>query len=194
MRFYDVHSGSIFLDGVDIRKFQIKWLRLQISWIGPEPILFNGTVHENIAYGKEGATEDEIIAAAKAANAHIFISSLQNGYETKVGEGSVQLSQDQKQRISIARAKLKNPTILLLDEPTRALKSELVVQEALYKLRVGRTTIVVAHRPISLRGADIIAAIANGAVAENGQHEDLMKIHNGVYASWVAQHENSRKH
>ncbi|KAL5071623.1 hypothetical protein RYX36_022510, partial [Vicia faba] len=135
-RFYDPDSGHVYLDGVDITKFRLSWLRQQMGLVGQEPILFNESILANIAYGKEGgATEDEIIAAANAANAHSFISSLPNGYETSVGERGTQLSGGQKQHIAIARAMLKNPKILLLDEATSALdaESERIVQEALDK-------------------------------------------------------------
>lgn len=162
--------------------------------VGQEPILFNESIRANIAYGKEGdATEDEIIIAAKAANAHSFISSLPNGYDTSVGERGTQLSGGQKQRIAIARAMLKNPKILLLDEATSALdaESERIVQEALDKVSVNRTTVVVAHRLTTIREADTIAVIKNGMVAEKGRHDVLMKITDGVYASLVALHSSA---
>ncbi|KAI5447584.1 ABC transporter B member 9, variant 2 [Lathyrus oleraceus] len=193
-RFYDPDSGHVYLDGVDIKKFRLSWLRQQMGLVGQEPILFNESIRANIAYGKEGgSTEDEIIAAAKAANAHSFISSLPNGYETSVGERGTQLSGGQKQRIAIARAMLKNPKILLLDEATSALdaESERVVQEALDKVSVNRTTVVVAHRLTTIRGADTIAVIKNGVVAEKGRHDVLMKIKDGVYASLVALHSSA---
>ncbi|KAL5052416.1 hypothetical protein RYX36_033098, partial [Vicia faba] len=178
-RFYDPDSGHVYLDGVDITKFRLSWSRQQMGLVGQEPILFNERIRANIAYGKEGgATEDEIIAAANAADAHSFISSLPNGYETSVGERGTQLSGGQKQRIAIARAMLKNPKILLLDEATSALdaESERIVQEALDKVSVNRTTVVVAHRLTTIRGADTIAVIKNGVVAEKGRHDVLMKI------------------
>jgi ATP-binding cassette subfamily B (MDR/TAP) protein 1 len=162
--------------------------------VGQEPILFNESIRANIAYGKEGdATEDEIIAAANAANAHSFISSLPNGYDTSVGERGTQLSGGQKQRIAIARAMLKNPKILLLDEATSALdaESERIVQEALDRVSVNRTTVVVAHRLTTIRGADTIAVIKNGVVAEKGRHDVLMNINDGVYASLVALHSSA---
>ncbi|XP_058748881.1 ABC transporter B family member 9-like [Vicia villosa] len=193
-RFYDPDSGRVYLDGVNIKEFRLSWLRQQMGLVGQEPILFNESIRANIAYGKEGgATEDEIIAAAKAANAHSFISSLPNGYETSVGERGTQLSGGQKQRIAIARAMLKNPKILLLDEATSALdaESERIVQEALDKVSVNRTTVVVAHRLTTIRGADTIAVIKNGVVAEKGRHDVLMKITDGVYASLVALHSSA---
>lgn len=156
-----------------------------------EPIFFNESICANIAYAKEGgATEEEIIAAAQAANAHKFISSLPHGYDTSVGERGTQLSGGQKQRIAIARAILKDPRILLLDEATSALdaESEGVVQEALDRVSVNRTTVVIAHRLTTIKGADIIAVVKNGAIAEKGGHDALMKIDGGVYASLVALH------
>ena len=193
-RFYDPNSGRILLDGVDIKTFRLSWLRQQMGLVGQEPILFNESIRSNIAYGKEGgATEDEIISAAKAANAHSFIISLPDGYDTSVGERGTQLSGGQKQRIAIARAMLKNPKILLLDEATSALdaESERIVQEALDRVSVNRTTVVVAHRLTTIRGADTIAVIKNGAVAEKGRHDELMRITDGVYASLVALHSSA---
>ncbi|CAL0334689.1 unnamed protein product [Lupinus luteus] len=190
-RFYNPDSGQVLIDGVDIKKFRLSWLRQQMGLVGQEPILFNESIRSNIAYGKEGgATEEEIIAAAQAANAHKFISSLPNGYETSVGERGTQLSGGQKQRIAIARAMLKDPKILLLDEATSALdaESERVVQEAIDKVSENRTTVVVAHRLGTIKGADIIAVVKNGVIAEKGKHEVLVKINGGVYASLVALH------
>ncbi|XP_027338176.1 ABC transporter B family member 9-like [Abrus precatorius] len=193
-RFYNPDSGRALLDGMDIKEFRLNWLRQQMGLVGQEPILFNESIRANIAYSKEGgATENEIIEAAKAANAHEFISSLPNGYDTNVGERGTQLSGGQKQRIAIARAMLKDPKILLLDEATSALdaESERIVQEALDRVSVSRTTVVVAHRLTTIRGADMIAVIKNGEVAEKGRHDDLMKITDGVYASLVALHMSS---
>lgn len=192
-RFYNPESGRILLDGMEIQKLKLSWLRQQMGLVGQEPVLFNETIRANIAYGKEGATEDEIIAATKAANAHNFIHSLPQGYETSVGERGVQLSGGQKQRIAIARAILKDPKILLLDEATSALdaESERVVQEALDRVMVERTTVVVAHRLTTIKGADIIAVVKNGVIAEKGSHEELMSITDGPYASLVALHTTS---
>ncbi|XP_038883131.1 ABC transporter B family member 9-like [Benincasa hispida] len=191
-RFYDPDSGRTLLDGVEIHKLKLSWLRQQMGLVSQEPILFNETIRANIAYGKPeaAASEEEIIGAAKAANAHNFISSLPGGYETSVGERGVQLSGGQKQRIAIARAILKDPKILLLDEATSALdaESERVVQDALDSVMVNRTTVVVAHRLATIRGADIIAVVKNGVIAEKGSHEELMKISDGAYASLVALH------
>ncbi|OAY25055.1 ABC transporter B family member 9 isoform X2 [Manihot esculenta] len=193
-RFYDPDSGRVFIDNVEIKQFKLSWLRQQMGLVGQEPILFNETIRANIAYGKQGdTTEEEIIAATKAANAHNFISSLPQGYETSVGERGTQLSGGQKQRIAIARAIVKNPKILLLDEATSALdaESERVVQDALDKVMVSRTTVVVAHRLTTIKGADIIAVVKNGVIAEKGKHEALMHIANGAYASLVALHMSS---
>lgn len=193
-RFYNPDSGRILLDGVELRKFKLSWLRQQMGLVSQEPILFNETIRANIAYGKlGGATEDEIIEATKAANAHNFISALPHGYETSVGERGLQLSGGQKQRIAIARAILKDPKILLLDEATSALdaESERVVQDALDRVMVERSTVVVAHRLTTIKGADIIAVVKNGVIAEKGRHEVLMKINDGVYASLVSLHMNS---
>ncbi|KAF8018912.1 hypothetical protein BT93_H3721 [Corymbia citriodora subsp. variegata] len=195
-RFYDPDSGRVFLDHVPLQKFKISWLRQQLGLVGQEPILFNETIRDNIAYGKQGgATEDEIIAAAKASNAHNFVSSLPQGYDTSVGERGVQLSGGQKQRIAIARAILKNPKILLLDEATSALdaESERIVQEALDRVMVNRTTVVVAHRLTTIKNADVIAVVKNGAIAEQGRHDTLMKITDGAYKSLVALHASASK-
>lgn len=188
-RFYVPDAGFILLDGVDIKKLNIRWLRQQIGLVSQEPVLFNGTIRSNIAYGKQGPVpEEEIIAAAEATRAHHFISSLPQGYDTNVGERGVQLSGGQKQRIAIARAILKDPKVLLLDEATSALdaESERVVQDALDRAMVGRTTVVIAHRLSAVRGANAIAVVNNGAVAEQGRHEQLMRIEDGLYASLVA--------
>nr|XP_033512748.1 ABC transporter B family member 9-like [Nicotiana tomentosiformis] len=188
-RFYDPEQGNIYLDGVEIRKFNLRWLRQQMGLVGQEPILFNETISSNIAYGREGeVSEEEIISVAKSSNAHNFISSLPNGYNTTVGERRVQLSGGQKQRIAIARAILKDPKILLLDEATSALdtKSERIVQETLDRVIVNRTTVVVAHRLMTVKNADVIALVKNGVVAEKGTHDMLMNNPQGVYASLVA--------
>ncbi|XP_057465279.1 ABC transporter B family member 9-like [Actinidia eriantha] len=187
-RFYDPDSGHIFLDGEEIQNLKLSWLRQQMGLVSQEPILFNETIRTNIAYGKQGdATEEEIIAAARAANAHKFISALPQGYDTNVGERGVQLSGGQKQRIAIARAIVKDPKILLLDEATSALdaESERVVQDALDRVMVNRTTVVVAHRLTTIKSVDIIAVVKNGVIVEKGTHDVLMKIADGAYASLV---------
>jgi ATP-binding cassette subfamily B (MDR/TAP) protein 1 len=161
-RFYDPSKGQVLLDGINIKDLQLKWMRSQIGLVSQEPALFATTIKENILFGKEGASMEEVIGAAKASNAHNFISTLPMGYDTQVGEKGVQMSGGQKQRIAIARAILKNPPILLLDEATSALdaESEKVVQEALEAASVGRTTVVVAHRLSTIRTADIIAVVS----------------------------------
>jgi ATP-binding cassette subfamily B (MDR/TAP) protein 1 len=155
--------------------------------VSQEPSLFACTIYENIQYGRDGATESEVIEAAKAANAHTFISGLPNGYQTQVGERGVQLSGGQKQRVAIARAVLKDPSILLLDEATSALdsQSEKVVQEALDRLMYGRTTVVIAHRLSTIRNVSTIAVIKEGQVVEQGSHRTLMAKSEGVYAQLV---------
>ncbi|KAK9105034.1 hypothetical protein Scep_021878 [Stephania cephalantha] len=185
-RFYDPNQGQILLDNVDIKTLQLKWLRDQIGLVNQEPALFATTILENILYGKPDATMAEVEAATTAANAHCFITLLPNGYKTQVGERGVQLSGGQKQRIAIARAMLKDPKILLLDEATSALDagSESIVQEALDRLMVGRTTIVVAHRLSTIRNVDTIAVIQQGKVVETGSHEELI-AKSGAYASLI---------
>ncbi|CAK7348532.1 unnamed protein product [Dovyalis caffra] len=188
-RFYDPDSGHITLDGVDIQSLQLKWLRWQMGLVSQEPVLFNDTIRANIAYGKQGnATEMEIFAASELANAHTFISSLQQGYDTTVGERGIQLSGGQKQRVAIARAIVKSPKILLLDEATSALdaESERVVQDALDRVMVNRTTVIVAHRLSTIKNADVIAVVKNGAIVEKGKHDSLINIRDGFYASLVA--------
>ncbi|XP_066321359.1 putative multidrug resistance protein isoform X1 [Miscanthus floridulus] len=184
-RFYDPAAGEVTLDGVDIRRLRLKWLRAQMGLVSQEPALFATSIRENILFGKEDATEEEVVAAAKAANAHNFISQLPQGYDTQVGERGVQMSGGQKQRIAIARAILKSPKILLLDEATSALdtESERVVQEALDLASVGRTTIVIAHRLSTIRNADMIAVMQYGEVKELGSHDDLIANENGLYTS-----------
>ncbi|KAL3517346.1 hypothetical protein ACH5RR_019935 [Cinchona calisaya] len=193
-RFYNPDSGRITLDGIEIQKFQVKWLRRQMGLVSQEPVLFNDTIRANIAYGKEGnATEAEIIEAAELANAHKFISGLQQGYDTVVGERGVQLSGGQKQRVAIARAIVKGPKVLLLDEATSALdaESERIVQDALDRVMVNRTTVVVAHRLSTIKGADVIAVVKNGVIVEKGKHDTLVNIKDGFYASLVALHMNA---
>ncbi|CAN6184163.1 unnamed protein product [Urochloa humidicola] len=186
-RFYDPSAGEVALDGVDIRRLRLKWLRAQMGLVSQEPALFATSIWENIKFGKEDATEEEVMAAAKAANAHSFISQLPRGYDTQVGERGIQMSGGQKQRIAIARAILKSPKILLLDEATSALdtSSERAVQEALELASVGRTTIVVAHRLSTIHNADMIVVIQSGEVKELGSHHELTANENGQYSSLV---------
>ncbi|XP_073002722.1 putative multidrug resistance protein [Typha latifolia] len=186
-RFYDPLGGEILLDGVDIKRLKLKWLRSQMGLVSQEPALFATSIKENILFGKEDATVEEVVAASKASNAHNFISQLPQGYDTQVGERGVQMSGGQKQRIAIARAILKSPKILLLDEATSALdtESERVVQEALDLASVGRTTIVIAHRLSTIRNADLIAVMQAGEVKELGSHDELIAYEDGLYSSLV---------
>ncbi|KAK9282140.1 hypothetical protein L1049_005052 [Liquidambar formosana] len=187
-RFYDPNQGRVLMGGVDLREINVKWLRRQTALVGQEPALFAGSIRENIAFGNPDASWTEIEEAAKEAYIHKFISGLPQGYETQVGQSGVQLSGGQKQRIAIARAILKNSKILLLDEASSALdlESEKHVQEALRLVSKRATTIVVAHRLSTIREADMIAVVKDGAVAEYGSHDTLMASHlNGVYASLV---------
>jgi len=183
-RFYEVNEGSITIDGIDIRDISLSSLRQNIGVVQQDVYLFSGTVRDNILYGNPDATEEEIIEAAKLANAHDFIMELENGYDTYVGERGVKLSGGQKQRISIARAFLKNPPILILDEATSALdnESERLVQESLNKLAKGRTTLIIAHRLSTIRNADKIIVLTQNGIEEQGTHEELIKK-GGVYAT-----------
>lgn len=172
-----------FFAGIDIKKLNLKSLRKHIALVQQEPALFATSIYENILYGKDGASEGEVIEAAKLANAHSFISALPEGYSTKVGERGVQLSGGQKQRVAIARAVLKNPEILLLDEATSALdvESERVVQQALQRLMRKRTTIIVAHRLSTIKNADQISIIESGKIIEQGTHSSLVENEDGAY-------------
>ncbi|CBI19899.3 unnamed protein product, partial [Vitis vinifera] len=186
-RFYEPTSGKILLDGHDIKNLRLKWLRAQMGLVSQEPALFATTIAGNILYGKEDADMDQVIEAAKAANAHSFVQGLPDGYQTQVGEGGTQLSGGQKQRIAIARAVLRNPKILLLDEATSALdaESELIVQKALDKIMLNRTTIVVAHRLSTIRDVNKIIVLKNGQVVESGTHLELIS-QGGEYATLVS--------
>lgn len=186
-RFYEPTSGQILIDGNDIRELDLKWLRQQIGLVNQEPALFATSIRENILYGKDNATLDEITRAAKLSEAISFINNLPDRFETQVGERGIQLSGGQKQRIAISRAIVKNPSILLLDEATSALdiESEKSVQEALDRVMVGRTTVVVAHRLSTIRNADVIAVVQEGKIVEIGSHEELISNSSGAYASLV---------
>lgn len=183
-RFYDIDEGKITIDDINIRDMRIYDLRKNIGIVAQDVFIFGGTVKENIAYGDFDATDEQIIAAAKLANIHDFITSLDKGYDTYVGERGVKLSGGQKQRISIARAFLKNPPILILDEATSALDNvtEMQIQTALEKLSEGRTTLVVAHRLSTVKNADEIIVLSSDGIAERGTHAELM-AKNGVYAT-----------
>ncbi|CAI0559838.1 unnamed protein product [Linum tenue] len=195
LRFYDPISGTILIDGSDIRTLNLKSLRQRIGLVQQEPALFSTTIYDNIRYGTPGASEVEVITAAKASNAHEFITSMPQGYMTHVGEKGIQLSGGQKQRVAIARAILKDPAILLLDEATSALDtaSEKLVQEALDKLMEGRTTILVAHRLSTVRDANAIAVIKDGKVGEIGSHERLMRTEGSVYRQLVSLQQEEEK-
>jgi len=182
-RFYDPTGGRIRIDGKDITDFTIDGLRSQIGFVLQDTVLFYGSVRDNIAYGRPEATDEEIIEAAKLANAHEFIARMPHGYDTLVGERGITLSGGQRQRIGIARAVVRNSPILVLDEPTAALdpEAEKIVMEALEKLMEGRTVITIAHRLSTICDADKIIVLKGGYVAEQGTHDELMD-QEGMYA------------
>jgi ATP-binding cassette, subfamily B, bacterial len=176
-RFYDVEEGSITIDGIDVREMTKHSLRSQIGIVQQDVFLFTGTLKENIAYGMLGATDEQIIEAAKKAHLESFIASLPDGYETQIGERGLKLSGGQKQRIAIARMFLKNPPILILDEATSALdtETEMIIQQALTDLSKDRTTLVIAHRLATIRNADRIVVVTEDGIAEQGKHDELIK-------------------
>ena len=182
-RFYDVSAGSITIDNCDIRDFKLNCLRRHIATVPQEPILFSGTIYENIVFGNSAATEKDVQVAAISANAHDFICKLPNGYQTEIGEGGMKLSGGQRQRIALARAFLKNAPILILDEATSSLdsKAENLIQQALKRLMQGRTTIIIAHRLSTIQSADKIVVFDNGEIVETGNHQELLQKPYGLY-------------
>jgi subfamily B ATP-binding cassette protein MsbA len=186
-RFYDISSGSIHIDGIDLRNMQIASLRKQISIVSQEPILFNDSVKNNIAFGMDGATDEKIENACKIANAHSFITKLENGYDTMIGDRGMTLSGGERQRLTIARAVLRNSPILILDEATSSLdsESEKLVQDALTNLMKDRTSIVIAHRLSTIQHADEILVMQQGEIVERGTHNNLIDK-NGVYSKLVS--------
>ncbi|XP_066256417.1 ATP-dependent translocase ABCB1-like [Euwallacea similis] len=194
-RFYDPIEGQVFFDDHDVKDLDLTWYRQAIGVVSQEPVLFGTTIYENIKYGNKEAKEEDIIQAAKMANAHVFIKRLPSGYHTLVGERGAQLSGGQKQRIAIARALVRNPAILLLDEATSALdtNSEAKVQAALDKASQNRTTIIVAHRLTTIRGANKIVVIADGKVIEEGTHDELMKLEKEYYTLVTTQVQGSEE-
>jgi ATP-binding cassette subfamily B protein len=190
LRFYDVTGGHIRLDGRDLRDLQLSDLRQAIGFVSQDVFLFHGTVRENIAYGTFTAPMDDIIAAAKLAEAHPFILDLPQGYDTIVGERGQKLSGGQRQRISIARAILKDPPVLVLDEATSSVdnETEAAIQRSLERIAIGRTTIVIAHRLSTVRNADVIFVLEDGMLKEHGRHEELAALDGGIYAGlWQVQ-------
>ncbi|MEN8929357.1 MAG: ABC transporter transmembrane domain-containing protein [Flavobacteriales bacterium] len=183
LQFYQPTSGSILFDGTNASEYSLSELRNEMAIVPQEVILFGGTIKENIAYGDLNATENEIVEAAKGANAHDFIMDFPEGYDTYVGDRGIQLSGGQKQRVAIARAILKNPSILILDEATSSLdsESELLVQEALDRLMKGRTSFVIAHRLSTIKNCDKILVLESGNIVESGTHDELVKLEDGVY-------------
>ena len=194
-RFYNVNSGSITLDGVDIRDFKLQSLRKNIGIVSQSVFLFDGTIRDNIAYGNLDASEEEIIDAAKKANIHDYIMTLENGYSTHVGERGVKLSGGQRQRVAIARVFLKNPKLLILDEATSALDNatEMMIQESLEELSRGRTVIVVAHRLSTIKNADLIVVIGKEGIMEKGTHEELIKLEGEYHKLYSYQFKDSVK-
>ena len=194
-RFYDVLQGSITIDGYNIQDITIDSLRDQMSIVLQDPLIFSGTIRDNIAYGKPNATDEEIIEAAKLANAHDFIVEFADGYQTEVQERGSRLSVGQRQLVSFARAILADPRIIILDEATSSIdtKTEKLIQDAIQKVLIGRTSFVIAHRLSTIRNADLIMVIEDGLIAEAGTHESLM-LEQGVYYNLnIAQYRSLQK-
>ena len=185
-RFYDPSAGEILIDGISLRDYTQERVRAHMSVVAQDTVLFNDTIENNIGMGKRGATHEEVVEAAKVANADCFIRECTDGYGTNIGDRGVKLSGGQRQRLSIARAVLKNPDILILDEATSALdtESEKLVQDALNNLLKGRTSVVIAHRLSTIHNADLIVVVDHGRIAEQGTHNELME-RNGIYAKLI---------
>jgi ATP-binding cassette subfamily B protein len=183
MRFYDVDAGAILVDGVDIRKLPRGELRRMFGMVLQDTWLFNGTIRENIAYGREGASQQEIEAAARAAQADHFIRTLEHGYDTELNQDATNISQGQKQLLTIARAVLANPSVLILDEATSSVdtRTEILIQKAMTELMKGRTSFVIAHRLSTVREASVILVMNHGSIVEQGTHEELL-ANGGFYA------------
>jgi ATP-binding cassette subfamily B protein len=188
-RFYDIQSGEILIDGVDIRRLDKASLRRRLGVVLQDTFLFSDTVMENIRYGRLEATDDEVIAAAKMANAHHFIAHLPQGYETQLSERASNLSQGQRQLLAIARAILADPGILILDEATSSVdtRTEMLIQEGLLKLMAGRTSFVIAHRLSTIQDADRLLVIDNGEIIERGTHEELLTQQGFYYNLYLSQ-------
>ncbi len=182
-RFYDPQSGKVLIDGVDVRTVQQRSLRSKMGMVTQEPFLFSGSILENIRYGRLDASDDDVINATKAANAHDFVSRLPDGYQTEVGERGKLLSQGQRQLIAIARAILADPRILIMDEATASIdtRTEALIQQAMKHLLAGRTSFIIAHRLSTIRNADLVLVLDKGRIVESGTHKDLIKA-NGLYA------------
>jgi len=189
MRFYDISEGKITIDNIDIRELSLSGLRSAIGYVSQDVYLFYGTIYDNIVYGRQGASAEDVKAAAKASEADEFICNLPNGYETMIGERGQKLSLGQRQRLSLARAVLKNPSVLLLDEATSSVdnETEAAIQRSIQRLSWGRTTILIAHRLSTVRKAHCIHLVDGGNVKESGAHDELIRL-DGLYADlWKVQ-------
>jgi ATP-binding cassette subfamily B protein len=188
-RFYEPTKGAILIDGIDYRERSIDWLHANLGYVMQTPHLFSGTVKENIRYGRLNASDNDVIEAAKTANAHDFIIKLEKGYDSEVGEGGNRLSQGQKQLISFARAVIANPRILVLDEATSSIdtETEAVIQKAIHNILNNRTSFVVAHRLSTITSSDLILVVRNGEVVEKGTHHELMKMKGYYYNLYTNQ-------